>query len=85
MKTPKTCVVEGCDALALARRARCPEHERRWRSASERGVVARPQALVGLALDACAETLESTTATRSERLAAAAVLPDLLRLDNELR
>ena len=79
------CSVEGCSEPRQLRRARCVAHERRWRNAADRGAVARPQALVALALETVGETLESTTATRAERLAAAQVLPALLEFDARAR
>ena len=85
MPQQKTCWVEGCSDAALPKRARCAAHERRWRNAGERGPVARPQALVALALEAVGATLESEEATRGEQLDAAAVLPALLAYEARLR
>ena len=85
MTTTKTCLVEGCSLAALPKRSRCAAHERRWRNAGLRGSIARPQALVALALEAVAATLESEEASRNEQVEAAAVLPALLDWDRRLR
>lgn len=82
--TTAACWVEGCSEPRQERRARCVEHERRWRNAGKRGPVSRPHALVALALETVGATLESDQATRVERLTAAAVLPDLLTIDAQL-